>query len=160
MVGKPSSSLSTLCGCWWGGGRPPPPPGATLIPLATPGPDGERDCWYQCTLRGGREGAALDAVALAVACQALGAGELLVNAVDSDGQKGGYDVPLLAAVCAAVTIPVIASSGAGTPQHFVNVFQRTRVEAALAAGIFHRREVGIGEVKAALAGANLPVRWA
>ena len=97
-------------------------------------------------------------MALAGAVEALGAGELLVNCVDMDGQGQGFDAALLRAVCAAVRIPVIASSGAGRAEHFAQVFAATRVEAALAAGIFHRREVGIGEVKEHLAGAGVAVR--
>ena len=130
---------------------------AVLAPAAR-GPAGERACWYQCTIKGGREGRPLCAVRLAAAVEALGAGELLVNCVDMDGQKAGFDAVLLGAVCGAVRIPVIASSGAGCPQHFADVFQATRVEAALAAGIFHRREVAIADVKAHLLGAGVETR--
>lgn len=126
--------------------------GHVLVAAAQPGPRGEARCWYQCTTRGGREGRPLCAVRLAAACEALGAGELLVNCVDNDGQKAGFDEPLLAAVCARVRIPVVASSGAGAAAHFASVFAHTRVEAALAAGIFHRREVAIADVKALLRG--------
>ena len=94
---------------------------------------------------------------LAEACEALGAGELLVNCVDNDGQRAGYDEVLLAALRAAVGIPIVASSGAGAPEHFTSVFVNTGVEAALAAGIFHRRQVSIAEVKAHMAAAGLPV---
>jgi glutamine amidotransferase/cyclase len=122
------------------------------------GPGGEAACWYQCTIRGGREGRPLCAVRLAAAVEALGAGELLVNCVDADGQKGGFDCVLLAAVCGAVRIPVIASSGAGSAAHFGEVFAATRVEAALAAGIFHRREVAIEAVKAHLVAVGVETR--
>jgi glutamine amidotransferase/cyclase len=132
--------------------------GHTVVPTKFASPAGERFCWYQCTVRGGREGRPLDAVALARAVEALGAGELLVNCVDNDGQKAGYDEELLAAVCAAVRIPVIASSGAGEPAHFVSVFAHTRVEAALAAGIFHRHEVTIADVKAAVTAGGIEAR--
>lgn len=132
--------------------------GLHVIETEVPGPAGERHCWYQCTVRGGREGRRLDAWHLARAVEALGAGELLVNCVDRDGQKSGFDTELLKDVCSAVSIPVIASSGAGSEQHFVDVFQATRCEAALAAGIFHRREVPIRDVKRALRAADLPVR--
>ena len=121
-----------------------------LAPAGAHGPGGESQCWYQCTIKGGREGRPVCAVTLARAVEALGAGELLVNCVDADGQKGGFDTVLLQAVCSAVSIPVIASSGAGCAAHFGQVFQATRVEAALAAGIFHRKEVAIAEVKAHL----------
>jgi len=112
-----------------------------------PGPQGEEYCWYQCTIKGGREGRALDAVTLAVVCEQLGAGEILLNCIDRDGTNTGFDLELINAVKNAVTIPVIASSGAGNAGHFLEVFIRTGAEAALAAGIFHRQEVSIGEVK-------------
>ncbi len=128
------------------------------LPADQTGPEGQPFVWYQCTVKGGREGRDLDAVALAKACEALGAGELLVNCVDSDGQKAGFDHLLMKSICDAVSIPVIASSGAGSPQHFVDIFRSTRVEAALAAGIFHRREVDIDEVKQGLVKADVPCR--
>ena len=118
-----------------------------VIKTATPGPNGEQYCWYQCTVRGGREGRDIDAVQLATTCQALGAGELLLNCIDKDGTNSGFDLELINMVKEAVTIPVIASSGAGCPEHFSEVFGKTKVEAALAAGIFHRHEVEISEVK-------------
>lgn len=129
-----------------------------VLPPGQKGPAGERFAWYQCTVRGGREGRDVDAVSLAQAVEALGAGELLVNCVDFDGQKAGFDLTLMRAVTAAVSIPVIASSGAGSPEHFVDVFRQTRAEAALAAGIFHRREVSISDVKRGLTAAGVPAR--
>lgn len=126
---------------------------------ARPGRVGEDcDVWYQCTIKGGREGRDVDAVALAKCCERLGAGEMLINSIDADGQKSGFDAALVNAVAGAVTLPVIASSGAGAPKHFVDVFQNTRAEAALAAGIFHRKEVPIADVKRAMVDAGLPVR--
>ena len=103
--------------------------------------------WYQCTVRGGREGSSVGAIQLGRAVEALGAGELLCNCVNADGQKAGFEIPLLKALSEAVSIPVIASSGAGRPEHFSEVFQKTQVTAALAAGIFHRKEVPIQSVK-------------
>jgi glutamine amidotransferase/cyclase len=82
----------------------------------------------------------------------LGAGEILLNCIDRDGTNAGFDLELINAVKAAVTIPVIASSGAGCEAHFQEVFTRTAAESALAAGIFHRREVPIGAVKTYLQG--------
>jgi glutamine amidotransferase/cyclase len=117
-----------------------------------PGPGGEKHCWYQCTIKGGREGRDLDAVTLAKTCEQLGAGEILLNCIDKDGTNSGFDLELINAVKAAVTIPVIASSGAGNAGHFLEVFTETGAEAALAAGIFHRKEVPIGEVKKFLQG--------
>ena len=105
------------------------------------------NCWYECTIKGGREGRPVDAVTLAHVCEQLGAGEILLNCIDKDGTNSGFDIELIDAVRSAVSIPVIASSGAGSAEHFLEVFRKTRAEAALAAGIFHRKEVPIGEVK-------------
>jgi glutamine amidotransferase/cyclase len=118
-----------------------------VIETARPGPAGERWCWYQCTVKGGREGRPVDAVTLARVCERLGAGEILLNCIDRDGTHDGFDLELIQAVKSAVTIPVIASSGAGSAMHFAEVFTHTGAEAALAAGIFHRGQVTIAEVK-------------
>jgi len=115
-----------------------------------PGPKGEMFCWFQCTVQGGRKGWDMDAITLARVCETLGAGEILLNCIDRDGTNSGFDLELINAVKQAVTIPVIASSGAGCAEHFQEVFERTDVEAALAAGIFHRREVPIPLVKSFL----------
>jgi glutamine amidotransferase/cyclase len=124
----------------------------SVIETVLPGPRGERYCWYQCTIKGGREGRDLDAVTLARVCEKLGAGEILLNCIDRDGTNSGFDLELINAVKRAVTIPVIASSGAGCAEHFYEVFVKTEAESALAAGIFHRREVPIGDVKRYLQG--------
>lgn len=129
-----------------------------VVKPSEPGPDGKAYCWYQCTVQGGRETRDLDAVALATACQALGAGEILLNCIDKDGTNSGFDLDLINAVRAAVSIPVIASSGAGCEAHFSEVFEQTGAEAALAAGIFHRKEVPIQAVKAHLAQRGIAVR--
>ncbi len=89
---------------------------------------------------------------LARACEELGAGEILLNCIDRDGTNSGFDIELIDAVKKAVSIPVIASSGAGCVEHFYQVFSETEAEAALAAGIFHRREVPIADVKRYLTG--------
>ena len=115
-----------------------------------PGPNGEEYCWYQCTIKGGREGRDVDALELATSCEALGAGEILLNCIDKDGTNSGFDLELINQVRSAVSIPVIASSGAGKVEHFSEVFEKTGAEAALAAGIFHRQEVPISAVKAHL----------
>jgi glutamine amidotransferase/cyclase len=121
------------------------------------GPDGTA-WWYQCTVSGGREARDLSVVELAQGVDTLGAGEILLNSIDRDGTGLGFDLDLLALVKRSVRIPVVASSGAGKAAHFVEAFQQTGVEAALAAGIFHREEVGIGEVKDALRAAQVNVR--
>ncbi|KAL7422654.1 Histidine biosynthesis bifunctional protein hisB [Cryptotrichosporon argae] len=114
--------------------------------------------WYQCTVSGGRAVRDMDVVQLARGVERLGAGEILLNSVDRDGSGAGFDLDLVRLVRNAVSIPVVASSGAGSAADFVEVFAQTNVEAALAAGIFHRKEVGIDEVKRAVAEAGLPVR--
>ena len=124
------------------------------------GPNGELFCWYQCTVKGGRESRDICAVTVAKAAQALGAGEIMLNCIDKDGQCQGYDLPLMRAVSSAVSIPVIASSGAGTVEHFVDVFAQTGVQSALAAGMFHRKEVEILSCKEAMVKHDIPARMA
>ncbi|KAL5735892.1 hypothetical protein ACOSQ2_030680 [Xanthoceras sorbifolium] len=111
------------------------------------GPNGEEYAWYQCTVNGGREGRPIGAYELAKAVEELGAGEILLNCIDCDGQGKGFDVDLIKLISDAVNIPVIASSGAGAVEHFSEVFMKTNASAALAAGIFHRKEVPIQSVK-------------
>ncbi|KAK9839005.1 hypothetical protein WJX74_007726 [Apatococcus lobatus] len=123
-----------------------------------PGPQGEQHCWWQCTVKGGREGRNLGAVELAQAVEELGAGEILLNCIDKDGAGNGFDLELIKEVSDAVNIPVIASSGAGKPEHFAEVFHNSRAAAALAAGIFHRREVSIDDVKLHMAEQGIPTR--
>ncbi len=138
--------------------KSPSETGHHVIETSIPGPNGEKYCWYQCTIKGGREGRDLDAITLAKTCEGLGAGEILLNCIDRDGTNSGFDLELIRAVTDAVTIPVIASSGAGSPEHFLEVFNHTTAEAALAAGIFHRKEVSIKEVKDHLAAHSIEVR--
>jgi len=109
--------------------------------------DVDRAWWYQCTIKGGREARPLSVKQLVQGVEVLGAGEILVNSIDRDGTNAGFDLDLVDLVRKSVRIPVVASSGAGSAAHFVDVFERTGVEAALAAGIFHRREVELGDVK-------------
>ncbi|OCH96074.1 imidazole glycerol phosphate synthase HisHF [Obba rivulosa] len=124
------------------------------------GPEAERGraWWYQCTVKGGRENRPLSVVQLAKGVEKLGAGEILLNSIDRDGTGLGFDINLVNLVRRSVRIPVVASSGAGKADHFVEVFQQTGVEAALAAGIFHREEVGIQEVKDTLIAAKINAR--
>ncbi|KAL9095770.1 MAG: hypothetical protein Q9163_006499, partial [Psora crenata] len=103
-----------------------------------PGPSGEQHCWYQCTIKGGREGRDLDVRQLVTAVEELGAGEILLNCIDKDGTNNGFDLELINDVKEAVKIPVIASSGAGDPSHFEDVFRFSSTDAALGAGMFHR----------------------
>ncbi|CAO1635620.1 unnamed protein product [Parajaminaea phylloscopi] len=125
-----------------------------------------RSWWYACTVKGGRETRDVDVVQLARGVEKLGAGELLVNSIDADGQGQGFDSLLIDLVRNNTGVPVIASSGAGKPEHFSQIFEARQgsgnssssVEAALAAGIFHRKEVSIDEVKAECERAGLEVR--
>ncbi|KAI1876258.1 uncharacterized protein JN550_001754 [Neoarthrinium moseri] len=128
------------------------------VKTAFPGPKGEEYCWYACTIKGGRETRDMDVVELAQAVEAMGAGELLLNCIDKDGTNSGFDLELVTQVKDAVRIPVIASSGAGNPAHFEEVFAKTRTDAALGAGIFHREEYTVKQVKDYLQEKGLEVR--
>jgi len=89
----------------------------------------------------------LDAIELVKGVEILGAGEILLNCIDFDGKKQGFDIKLIQAVCNVTTLPVIASSGAGKKEDFEDLFKETRAEAGLAAGIFHKQITTINEVK-------------
>lgn len=119
--------------------------------------DGE-SCWFECTVKGGREGTGTDVIEWAVEAEERGAGELFVNSIDADGTKDGYDIPLTSAVCDAVSTPVIASSGCGGPEDAYEVFTEANADAALAASIFHFDEYTIEEVKTYLAERDIPIR--
>lgn len=113
---------------------------------------------FHVVVHGGRKDTGLDAVEWAKKCQELGAGEILLTSMDTDGCKEGFDLELTRAVCDAVTIPVIASGGCGRLEHFFQVFEETGADAALAASLFHFRELTVEEVKNHLAEHNIPVR--
>jgi len=119
--------------------------------------DGE-SCWFECTVKGGREGTGVDALAWAREAEQRGAGELFINSIDADGTKDGYDIPLMSAVCDAVSTPVIASSGCGGPEDAYEVFTEADADAALAASIFHFGEYSIAETKQYLDQRGVPVR--
>ena len=119
--------------------------------------DGE-SCWFECTVRGGREGTGVDVVSWAIEAADRGAGELFVNSIDADGTKDGYDIPLTKAVCDNVPTPVIASSGCGSPEDAYEVFTQANADAALAASIFHFDEYSIQDVKEYLDERDVPVR--
>ncbi|CAN1242983.1 Imidazole glycerol phosphate synthase hisHF, chloroplastic [Linum perenne] len=128
------------------------------VKLTNPGPNGEEYAWYQCTVSGGREGRPIGAYELAQSVEELGAGEILLNCINCDGQGKGFDIDLIQLISDAVSIPVIASSGAGNAEHFSEVFEKTNASAALAAGIFHRKEVPIRSVKEHLLKEGIEVR--
>ena len=119
--------------------------------------DGE-SCWFECTVKGGREGTGVDVIEWATEAESRGAGELFVNSIDADGTEEGYDIPLTKGVCDAVSTPVIASSGCGGPEDAYEVFTDAGADAALAASIFHFDEYSIREVKEHLDERGVPVR--
>ncbi|GME52252.1 imidazole glycerol phosphate synthase hishf [Neofusicoccum parvum] len=128
------------------------------IKTAFPGPNGEEYCWYQCTIKGGRETRDFDVRQLVQAVEAMGCGEILLNCIDKDGTNSGFDLELINDVKASVKIPVISSSGAGNPGHFAEVFEKTPTDAALGAGMFHRGEYTVKQVKDHLQQEGLLVR--
>jgi cyclase len=100
----------------------------------------------------------LDAVEWAIHGVELGAGEILLTSMDADGTLAGYDLELTRIIAEAVSVPVIASGGAGTPSHFVEVLTEGKADAALAASLFHDGKLRIPELKKALEGWGVPVR--
>ena len=107
---------------------------------------------------GGRIDVGLDAIVWAKRAEALGAGEILLTSMDCDGTKAGYDIALTRQIAEAVSIPVIASGGAGTKEHFFDALTEGKADAALAASLFHYKELEIQEVKDYLADRGVPVR--
>jgi len=115
-----------------------------------------REVW-EVHVRGGREPTGLEAVAWAKRVEELGAGEIVLTSMDADGTKAGYDLPMTEAVASTVKIPVVASGGAGKPEHLEAAF-RVGADAALAASIFHYNEYSVPVTKRYLAGRGIPVR--
>lgn len=115
------------------------------------------DLWLEVHINGGRTPTGLEAVAWAKRVEELGAGEIVLTSMDADGTKNGYDLPMLEAVSRAVSIPVVASGGAGSPEHLRAAFA-AGADAALAASIFHYNEHSIPATKAYLAARGVPVR--
>ena len=114
---------------------------------------------FRVFARGGRDDTGLEAISWIRKCVSLGAGEVVVNSIDTDGVKGGFDIEMLSAVCEAVDVPVIASGGAGCAEDFVHLFRKVpRVSAGLAASIFHFGEVEIGALKRTLDENGINVR--
>lgn len=107
---------------------------------------------------GGRVDMGIDALEWAVKAEKLGAGEILLTSMDCDGTKNGYDIPLTRAVAQAVSIPVIASGGAGTREHFYDALTEGKADAVLAASLFHYKELEIRDLKEYLAGRGVSVR--
>ena len=113
---------------------------------------------FEVYVQGGRVPTGIDAVEWAAEAVARGAGEILLTSMDCDGQKSGYDVELTRAVSERVGVPVIASGGAGAPAHFFDAFDAGKADAALAASLFHFKELEIPALKEYLAGRGIPVR--
>ena len=130
-----------------------PNPGA--IPVALPG--GET-CWYEVVIYGGSKPTGIDAIRWAKEGEARGAGEILLTSMETDGTKKGFDIPITAAISEAAGIPVIASGGVGTLDHFFEGFTAGKADACLAASVFHYGEFTVRDVKEYLAARNIPVR--
>ena len=113
---------------------------------------------FEVYTHGGRQPTGIDALEWAEEAVRLGAGEILLTSMDGDGTKKGYDLPMLKAICDSVTVPVIASGGAGSVEHFVDAVKFGNASAVLAASVFHFGEISISEVKRAMAEANITIR--
>ena len=117
------------------------------------------DGQFRVFAKGGREDTGMEAISWIKRCVDNGAGEIVVNSIDTDGVKGGFDLPMLKAVCDVVSVPVIASGGAGKIQDFITLFETIpQVDAGLAASIFHFGEVKIPDLKAEMKNAMIPTR--
>lgn len=131
--------------------------GAQAVVLAIDARRNKTDSWNVFT-KGGRFDEAIDAVEWSQQGQTLGAGEILLTSMDTDGVQTGFDCALTKAVAAATSVPVIASGGAGTPNDFVEVLTEGHADAALAASVFHYGKYTVGDLKRALQIAHVPVR--
>jgi len=134
--------------------------GSQCVVLAVDARRSEHGTGWEVVIHGGRTPTGVDTVQWITEAVRRGAGEILLTSMDRDGTKDGYDLELLQAVRAAVSVPVIASGGAGTIQHCVDALMPGRADAVLAASIFHRKEIAIGDLKVGLAAAGLPARIA
>ena len=131
----------------------------------TPNPEGTpvllpegSTCWYEVVIYGGSRPTGIDAITWAKAGEEMGAGELLLTSMETDGTKGGFDIPITAAISDAAGIPVIASGGVGTYEHFYDGFTRGKADACLAASVFHYGEMTVQSVKNYLASRQIPIR--
>ena len=123
---------------------------------ATSGPD--KDYYFEVMIYGGSKGTGIDAIQWAKKVEELGAGEILLTSIDADGTKNGYDIELTNTICNNVRIPVIASGGCGSSEHMVEVFNKTDVDAVLAASIFHYDKLTLEKVKKNLAQKGIQTR--
>ena len=114
---------------------------------------------FRVFAKGGRENTGMEAIEWIKRCVSMGAGEVVVNSIDTDGVKKGFDIELLDEVCRAVNVPVIASGGAGCPDDFTRLFEAIpTIDAALAASVFHFGEIKIPDLKAKLANEGITMR--
>lgn len=116
------------------------------------------DGQFRLFAKGGREDTGIDALEWAVQGVAAGAGEIVLNSIDTDGVKQGFDLEMLDALAARVRVPIIASGGAGSPEDFAELFKHAGIDAGLAASIFHTRQVEIQDLKRFLADKGVPMR--
>lgn len=114
--------------------------------------------WFEVRIYGGKESTGIDAIEWAKRVESLGAGEILLTSIDTDGTENGYDIELCEAICMISRVPIIASGGCGQPEHMLHVFENTEVDAALAASIFHYKKSTINKVKKYLKKNGINVR--
>ena len=131
--------------------------GSQCVVVAIDAKKMEDGSWH-AFVAGGRKDTGIDAVEWAKKACELGAGEILLTSMDTDGTKNGFDLELLNAVTSVVHVPVIASGGCGNLEHFAEVFEKSGADAALAASLFHYRELTVGQVKEYLRDRHIPVR--
>jgi len=120
--------------------------------------DGDKKFWFEVFIYGGKKETGLDAIEWAEIVENLGAGEVLLTSIDMDGTKEGYDIILTREIVKSISIPVIASGGCGQPDHMLQIFKESNVDAALAASIFHYETHAVDRVKQFLKENNIPVR--
>jgi len=120
--------------------------------------DGDKKFWFEVFIYGGKKETGLDVIEWAKKVEKLGAGEILLTSIDMDGTKEGYDIILTREIVKSISIPVIASGGCGEPDHMLQIFKESNVDAALAASIFHYETHAVDRVKQFLKENNIPVR--
>ena len=121
--------------------------------------ENEKQFWFEVFIYGGKKETGLDVIDWARKIEELGAGEILLTSIDRDGTKDGYDTLLTNEIVSAVGIPVIASGGCGKPEHMIDIFKNTEVNAALAASIFHYETHSVNRVKEIIKENGIPVRY-
>ena len=120
--------------------------------------EGNEKFWFEVFIYGGKKETGLDAIEWAKKVEKLGAGEIMLTSIDKDGTKDGYDIILTKEIVSSVPIPVIASGGCGMPEHMLEIFKKSNVDAALAASIFHYETSSVNRVKEFLKERGIPVR--